>query len=241
MARSRQTKGLCSYCKNELTRSGMTRHLRGCTQRLDKIRQANARGRREKQYHLQVQDAYGLGYWLQLEMRGRATLEDLDWYLRVIWLECCGHLSDFTIRGQRYTQLTPGLFDFGMEKESMDIKVDRVLKTGLEIDYEYDFGSSTNLTIKVVGQRTGGATTKNPIALMARNNFEPPPCDECGKPTRWMCLDCYYGDEEAERGFACEEHAKAHEEHDEHGGPMGFFNSPRSGVCGYDGPAEPPY
>ena len=117
MARSRQTKGVCNYCKHELTRSGMARHLRDCTQRLNKIRQANERGRREKQYHLQVRDAYGLGYWLQLEMRGSATLEDLDWYLRVIWLECCGHLSDFTIRSQRYTQLTPGLFDFGMDKQ----------------------------------------------------------------------------------------------------------------------------
>lgn len=242
MARSRQTKGVCNYCNNEMTRSGMTKHLRDCTQRLNKVRQANERGRREKQYHLQVQDAYGLGYWLQLEIRGRATLGDLDWYLRVIWLECCGHLSDFTIRGQRYTQLTPGLFDFGMDQESMDIKVERVFKPGLEIDYEYDFGSSTNLTIKVVGQRTGGATSKNPIALMARNNFEPPPCDECGKPTRWMCLDCYYAQQrDVERGFACEEHACVHEQHDEHGGLMGFFNSPRSGVCGYDGPASPPY
>ena len=212
----------------------MTKHLRNCTQRLNKIRQANARGRREKQYHLQMQDAYGLGYWLQLELRGRATLEDLDWYLRVIWLECCGRLSDFTIRDQRYTQVTPGLFDFGMDQQPMDIKAERLSKTGLEIDYEYDFGSSTNLAIKVVGQRTGGATTKNPVALMARNNFEPPPCDVCGKPALWMCLDCYYGDEEVERGFACEEH-------DEHGGPMGFFNSPLSGVCGYDGPATPPY
>ena len=242
MARSRQTKGVCSYCEKPLTRNGMAKHLQDCPQRLSRIRQSNERGLREKQYHLQVQDAYGLGYWLQLEMRGRATLADLDWYLRVIWLECCGHLSDFTIRGQRYTQLTPGLFDFGMEKESMDIKVDRVLKTGLEFDYEYDFGSSTNLTIKVIGQRTGVATTKNPVALMARNNFEPPPCDECGKPALLMCLDCYYTQQpEVERGFACKEHAGAHEEHDEHGGPMGFFNSPRSGVCGYDGPATPPY
>lgn len=78
---------------------------------------------------------------------------------------------------------------------------------------------------------------------MARNNFEPPPYDVCGNPTRWMCLDCYYNhtDDEVERGFACEEHAGTHEEHDGYADLMGFFNSPRSGVCGYDGPAEPPY
>ena len=89
MARSRQTKGVCNYCNNEMTRGGMTRHLRDCAQRLNKIRQANERGHREKQYHLQAQDAYGLGHWLQLEMRGRATLEDLDWYLHLISFENC--------------------------------------------------------------------------------------------------------------------------------------------------------
>jgi len=32
-------------------------------------------------------------------MRGSATLAKLDDYLRAIWLECCGHLSKFTIGG----------------------------------------------------------------------------------------------------------------------------------------------
>jgi len=32
-------------------------------------------------------------------MRGSATLTKLDDYLRAIWLECCGHLSKFTIGG----------------------------------------------------------------------------------------------------------------------------------------------
>ncbi len=219
----------------------MVRHLQSCAQRQNKIRQANERGRREKQYHLQVQDAYDLGYWLQLEVRGRATLTDLDDYLRWIWLECCGHMSDFTIRGRRYTQITPKLFDYGEDKKSMDVKLERVLKAGLEIDYEYDFGSTTELTLKVVGQRTGGPTTGNAVALMARNNFEPPPCNVCSKPAQWICHDCYDSDDEVEQGFVCGDDAAAHSEHDEYGGLMGIFNSPRTGVCGYDGPAEPPY
>ena len=35
-------------------------------------------------------------------MCGSATLEELDHYLRTIWLECCGHLSQFTIGGMLY-------------------------------------------------------------------------------------------------------------------------------------------
>ena len=33
---------------------------------------------------LQVLDAYGGDFWLHLEMKGNATLEDLDDYLRAI-------------------------------------------------------------------------------------------------------------------------------------------------------------
>lgn len=41
-------------------------------------------------------------YWLYLEMPARATLTDLDGFLRDIWLECCGHLSAFDIGTVRY-------------------------------------------------------------------------------------------------------------------------------------------
>ena len=48
-------------------------------------------------YHLLVRDAYNRDFWLHLEMNGRSTLKDLDRYLRAIWLECCGHLSQFSV------------------------------------------------------------------------------------------------------------------------------------------------
>ena len=35
-------------------------------------------------------------------MCGSAALEELDYYLRTIWLECCGHLSRITIGGMLY-------------------------------------------------------------------------------------------------------------------------------------------
>jgi hypothetical protein len=40
--------------------------------------------------------------------------------------------------------------------------------------------------------------------------------------------------------FLCDEHVKNHP-HDEYGDPLPLVNSPRLGMCGYDGPAEPPY
>ena len=46
--------------------------------------------------------------------------------------------------------------------------------------------------------------------------------------------------EQDEWGTLCDEHAKSHP-HDEYGEPVALVNSPRMGLCGYDGPAEPPY
>ena len=41
-------------------------------------------------------------------------------------------------------------------------------------------------------------------------------------------------------GYVCRNHEDLHATHDDYGGMMGVYNSPRSGVCGYGGPAEPP-
>jgi len=53
----------------------------------------------ETLWHLRVHEAYNKDFWLDLEMTGSASLDKLDKYLRAIWLECCGHLSKFTIGG----------------------------------------------------------------------------------------------------------------------------------------------
>ena len=155
MGRRVRTRGDCVYCGREMTASGMTRHMQSCAERRKAIEQADSAGETaQAMFHLKVQDKYGLGCWLHLEMCGSAILKDLDHYLRRIWLECCGHLSAFSIQGTRYTQLFPGSFEFENEA-AMDIRADRVFSTGLEMSYEYDFGSTTDLVIGVVGPAPG--------------------------------------------------------------------------------------
>ncbi len=168
-------------------------------------------------------------------MNGDATLQDLDFYLRAIWLECCGHLSSFAIGPIVYTQL----FDDGMEwreERSMDVRVDKLFDPGMSIPYEYDFGTTSELVITVVSERKGKPTTTHPIALMARNSFMPPICSECDQPAAWVCVECMWDDDGSH--LFCDEHADEHE-HDEM--LLSIVNSPRVGMCGYDGPAEPPY
>ncbi len=234
MARRQQTRGSCTYCGREMAKGGMARHLATCPQRLA-VQARPQRGRPRTLYHLQVEDAGSGEYWLHLEMNGDATLQTLDDYLRTIWLECCGHLSAFEIGPWRYTQL----FEDRWENEkSMRVRVDKLFHPGMKIAYEYDFGTTSYLTIKVVAQRQGWPTAAHPIALMARNRFDPPPCMECGRPASRLCVQCLTERSDGVFGL-CAEHALSHP-HEDYGPPMALVNSPRTGMCGYDGPAEPP-
>src|SRR5579884_3884281 len=100
MPDGRKARGKCAYCGHETSKGAMTRHLAVCPERKQVISIAEqGKGQTEKLYHLRAQDAYDPQFWLDLEVRGSATLKALDDYLRAIWLECCGHLSQFSIGG----------------------------------------------------------------------------------------------------------------------------------------------
>ena len=224
-----QSRGKCQYCDEETSKGGMTKHLTKCSQRAQAIQVASTREQPEETiWHIRIQDAYAKEFWLDLEMRGSASLSTLDTYLRAIWLECCGHLSEFTVGG------------WGGSKVGMTRKAEDVFGKQTVLRHLYDFGTTSETDIKVVGSRYGKATTKRPIALMARNNMPEMPCKECGEPAAYLCLECLYEGDEEGAWFLCEDHVESHP-HEEYGEPIPLVNSPRLGMCGYDGPAEPPY
>lgn len=229
MAQGEQTRGACAYCGRRLTRSGMGRHLASCEKRRDAIAAADQkRGKAMPLVHLQVQPDWGGEHWLHLEVNGTATLADIDDYLRVIWLDCCGHLSEFF--GGRSLR----------DEMDMDGKVADVFLPGVELRHVYDFGTESVTLLKAAGARTGRPTTRHPVALMARNELPAYTCQECGAPATRLCMECAYEYDEENPGTLCPEHAESHP-HDDYGEPMPLVNSPRLGLCGYDGPAEPPY
>ena len=154
-------------------------------------------------------------FWLYVAVRSDARLKDLDRFLRRIWLECCGHLSEFS--GPSH------------QKISMNTPVGEAAGLVGRLDTFYDFGSSTQLTINSSGVVEG--PIKNKVQLAARN--EPPnwPCDSCGKPATSVCAQCVYEG----KGFCCSAHGSRHECGDEMLLPVA--NSPRMGVCGYTGEA----
>ena len=225
MAESTRTRGACAYCGREMTRGGLARHLVVCKERRAAIAAADARqGENEPQIHLQVQDAWGGDYWLHLEMRGSAPLGELDAYLRAIWLECCGHMSRFSVGG------------WGGEEFDMEERAAEVLRPGVELTHIYDFGTSSETLIRVVAVRQGKPLTRQPITLMARNAPPAVACQDCGEPATRLCPECPYDEQP---GTLCAPHARKHRHRGF--GKLPLLNSPRSGVCGYDGPANPPY
>ena len=227
MAESTKTKGACIFCGREFTRGGMGRHLRACPARKAAIEAADqGAGTVQPVFHLQVQDMESGTYWLQLEMSGQAQLRELDRYLRAIWLECCDHLSQFTAGG------------WGSRELPMSRRAESVLEPGAELVHIYDFGTSSYTLIRVADMRRGKPLSRHPIYLMARNHAPDIQCIECGQAAAWVCRECLY--EYDEFGALCDEHARTHP-HTEYGHPLPLVNSPRIGMCGYAGPAEPPY
>ena len=221
-----------------MTKGGVTRHLKSCPKRQEALAEALARpGDQETIFHLRVQDSWDGDYWLHLEMRGGAELYDLDQYLRAIWLECCGHLSAFTIDPYLFTQKIDGGWSMGNER-SMDVQVKDLFRPGQKIPYEYDFGTTSELVIEVLDSRQGKPMTTKPLFLMSRNIAPQYPCQECQKPAAWLCEECMYEDDLP--GLLCDEHAEEHP-HEDYGGVMPLVNSPRTGMCAYFGPAELPY
>jgi len=223
----KQSKGTCAYCGKEAAKGSMTKHLATCPQRqaaIDKAEQGKAAT--ETLLHLRIQDAYRSEFWLDLEMRSSKSLKDLDTYLRGIWLECCGHLSQFSLSGGFASEV-------GKQR-----KIGEVFQRGGELTHIYDFGTSSETIVKLVDTREGKPTTSRPIVLMARNLMPDDRCIECGKPATHLCMECLI---EAETwGTLCDEHTQVHP-HDNYGEPIPLVNSPRLGMCGYDGPADPPY
>lgn len=222
------TSGKCRFCNGIFSKAAMSRHLDKCVERKSF---AEASGNsRTKLFHIVVQGRYARQYWIHLEVVADAKLKALDSFLRDIWLECCGHLSAFKIEGQSYVSQVDRNFSFGFKDKSMNYRIGSVLRPGSNFIYEYDFGTTTELALKVLSEREGKPVSR-PVQVMARN--EPPlmACDRCGKPAVQVCAQCIWDG----KGWFCDRCAKSHKCGEDVLLPV--VNSPRVGMCGYTGDA----
>jgi hypothetical protein len=208
--------GTCAICNARITKKEAKKHVSACLQKSG--REAKAMGGKKppaKVFHLSV-EGYGLSgdlYWMHLKALGSARLRDLDTLLKDTWLECCGHMS---------------VFSDGEEDFEMGLKLKDILRPGLKLNYEYDFGSTTELLLTVVSEFEG-SIKKGQVEILARNEAPRIKCDQCENPATTICTECLYDGE----GWLCDDCATTHGCNEEMLLPL--VNSPRTGVCAYQG------
>jgi hypothetical protein len=220
--------GKCFLCGETLAKNAVSRHLAKCLP----AREPTGQGKPVRLFHIQVEGRGTPGYWLHLEIPASDTLETLDKYLRSIWLECCGHLSAFDVLGTRYEIATTGAdFSFYDEvpKSMKSARLEKVISVGDAFTHEYDFGTTTELKLRVVGEREGLAEkTKRKVRLLARNYAPDIRCLVCGESA-----ECLYVYDYPYKPY-CDKHGLERDEE----GLMPIVNSPRVGDCGYTGPYD---
>ncbi|GAC1356091.1 MAG: hypothetical protein NVS4B11_00020 [Ktedonobacteraceae bacterium] len=104
LAEARATIGICNFCGVEVVKGKMTQHLKYCKQRHKDIavRDADSTKQKTKLFSLLIEGRYNPQYWMHVELPASEPLDTLDIFLRDMWVECCEHLSAFTIDGTSY-------------------------------------------------------------------------------------------------------------------------------------------
>jgi len=230
--------GKCLFCGKTFAKAGINRHL---------ITHLNEKNNAEGiSFLIKVETNPRWGktpYFLSLWVDGEATLKQLDRFLRDIWLECCGHMSAFRYKAagnptmnfhsllKSIAQPRVSTGEFG--EISLKNKAKDIFCPNLKLDYEYDFGSSTELEISVVDLFPYKADQK--IVLLSRNETPEIMCDICGKvPATQICSVCMYEEESLFCDKCAKKHAKECEDFADYAS-MPVVNSPRMGVCAYEG------
>ncbi len=235
------TDGTCFVCGETYTKRGMTRHLRACLP-------AEETGRKPVTV-LRITGEHRSDYWIHVAVDATTTLRTLDAFLRQFWLECCGHMSAFTVDDVQYVRPYSGdetAAGFGVRRRSMDTDLELVQAAAdEEFEYEYDFGTTTALVARVVAKghwdladlatlsERDVSTGQDGVLLLTRNDQPDRECAACGDPATELCQTCLR--ERGPEALFCEECAGDHEDDCDRPAYLPVVNSPRSGVCGYVG------
>jgi len=233
-----KSEGKCLFCGKTFDKLGINRHL------ASHLKEKVETGKRGKSFFIKVETPKKYGptpYFLSLWVDGTAKLKDLDDFLRGIWLECCGHMSAFSLPRKKPSKK----FDFNAfshlvdenaeypNEISMSKKAKNVFSKGLLLEYDYDFGSTTKLEITVVNEFPVKADKE--IVLLSRNEPLEVMCSICKKePATQLCTACMYDESAVFCDKCAKKHAKKCVDFDDYSS-MPIVNSPRMGVCGYEG------
>lgn len=140
------SEGKCLFCNRVFTQGGIGKHLSG---HLSKMVKEDS-GKKQVNYcHVEVKAGE---MFLHLLVKGNLTMVRIDRFLRQIWLDCCGHLSDF---GHKKYEV------------SMTDRVEDVFKPRVKLFHDYDYGTTTRVFLSA--RRHYSLNLSEDIILLSRN------------------------------------------------------------------------
>lgn len=170
-------------------------------------------------------------FWMYVQVSAEVTFGVLDKFLRAVWLECCGHLSKFTVNGR----------PAGKRR-----RLNALLSEGMSFSYRYDMGSTTELSLAVVGRTArimpmrgwypedaycppDPVMGEGKVYIMALHEKVRYNCEKCGGEASYVCSLCIYEG----TGALCKVCAPSHK----CGSDMllAAAQSPRVGTYGFGG------
>lgn len=249
MEKKLKSEGKCLFCNETFSKTTINRHLQ------KHLQEKALHNKPGKSFLLKIELSpnWGTaGYFLSLWVDGKALIGDIDEFLRAIWLECCGHMSSFV--NLEHKKQRGSMWDFFeaekllkngqtkeyekmMEDTNGEIPQSRKIKDALYknmvLEYQYDFGSTTELKISVIAEYSSVAD-KN-IVLLSRNEPLNIICDSCKVATAIeLCTAHQWGEESMFCAKCAKKHAKKCDDFNDYSS-FPVVNSPRMGVCGYTG------
>jgi len=183
--------GRCYYCNKELTERTIKRHAKSCSVMKKSIEEKmNYTKVVREQFIISMKDKYNPSlYCIYVSIDAKLQLQHLDKFIRDIWVECCGHLSAFYIDEEIY-------HDNSDEQYEMNFYLKDVLNVNKKFEYEYDFGSTTYLTLEVV-DIIQVPSEFSQVEVIARNNPEEGKLNN--SPRDGVCG--YIGNKDAEKEY----------------------------------------
>lgn len=206
--------GICSFCSGTMSKRKMMNHINSCKEKLS-YDSSSVEQNNYSYFTILIEGKYSPSYWIIAEVSSVSSLKIIDQFLRDIWLECCGHLSEFS-KNRNEISMSRKLYD--------------VFSEITDFEYEYDFGSTTELKLKILAKVQ--LSKKFNIRILAMNLKPEIKCSVCQEKTAiGQCDICF-------EEVLCEECIKSHPCFEDEGEKLisDIVNSPRSNVCGYMGP-----
>ena len=194
--------GNCFMCPKTANKTVMKNHI---------LKEHNSGD--EECYLIRAEGAYNKDYWIFFSVSLNADLGEIDTFLREIWCECCGHLSEFYI----------GIQPCDMSRELSTFTV------GSKLSYEYDFGSTTEININILNA-ISRPKDSNSVVLLARNEPQIYTCERCKDTATHVNM---WDDNKA----LCEPCIEKATDYDKDG-ILPITNSPRIGECDYCAEAD---